>query len=107
MGLQEAVARILQRTPGVAQHPELLLSALNHFNDLGILDPEAQTRVAEATKLPTMERVAAAHGISTGQEGAPAATPAEPAVPPMPTATNPQTGAKIQWDGKAWQPMTP
>ncbi len=110
MGLGEAVQRVLRTAPGVANHPEVLLSALTHFSDLGLLDPEAQSKIAEASKMHTTQRIAAAkEHLKTVTE-----TPAFPAggaaplqaSPPMITATDPKTGAKVQWDGKTWQPVT-
>lgn len=106
--LQAAIAQILKSTPGVANHPEILLSALTHLNDLGLLDPEAQAKIEATNKQHTAERISTAKGhLQALHEGSPAATPeaAAPAAPPMPTATDPKTGAKVQWDGKAWQPM--
>lgn len=110
MGLSQAVSQILRSSPGVANHPEVLLAALNHFNDIGMLDPEAGAKVDEANKLHTTARVAAAKGHLKAATDM--ATPAAPVAgapvagsTTMPTATDPKTGAKVQWDGKAWQPM--
>lgn len=107
--LDAAIQRILQSTPGVAQHPEILLSALTHLNDLGLLDPEAQAKVADISKQHTLNRIESAKGhLKAVQDGAPAAPEApaaSAAAKPPPTATDPKTGAKVQWDGKAWQPI--
>lgn len=109
MGLGPAVEQILRTAPGVRNHPEILLSALTHLNDLRLLDPEAQAKVAEASKMHTTGRIAAAkEHLKTVTE-----TPAFPAggatplaaSPPAITATDPKTGAQVQWDGKTWQPM--
>ena len=111
MGLQPAIAQILKTTPNVANHPEILLSALNHFKDLGVLDPDAEAKVDEAASQHTLQRVAAARGhlkavqAGGGQPAEPEA-PEPPAAAALPTATDPKTGAKVQWDGKAWQPIT-
>lgn len=104
--LQAAIAQILKRTPGVANHPEILLSALTHLNDLGVLDPEAAAKIEETNKQHTAERISTAKGHLQALQGDQPAAPVAPAAPPPPTATNPQTGAKVQWDGKAWQPMS-
>ena len=102
MGFPDAIKRVLQTTPQVANHPEILLAALNHMRDIGILDPEAETKVTEINKQHTLNRIDTARGhLKAVQEGA---APA-PAAAPMPTATDPKTGAKVQWDGKAWQPI--
>jgi hypothetical protein len=105
MPLQGAVQAILARSPQVANHPEILLAALNHFKDLGILDPEAEAKIDEAQKQHTLQRVATAKGHLQAVQGATPAAPAAPAAAPAPTATDPKTGAKVQWDGKSWQPM--
>jgi hypothetical protein len=109
LGLQPMIAQILKSTPGVANHPEVLLAALNHAKDLGILDPDAEAAVDGITKRHTMGRIAATKGHLTALQGsgppAPAVAPGAPAAAPPPTATDPKTGAKVQWDGKAWQPI--
>ena len=114
MGLGQAVQQVLRTAPGVANHPEILLSALTHFNDLGLLDPEAQAKVVEASKMHTAGRIAAAKDhLKTVTEtpafpvGGTAPVTPSPAVgsASMPTATDPKTGAKVQWTGAAWQPM--
>lgn len=104
LGLQPMIAQILKSTPGVANHPEVLLAALNHAKDLGILDPDAEAAVDNATKQHTLGRIAATKGHLQALQ--PGAAPAQAAAPPPPTATDPKTGAKVQWDGKAWQPVT-
>lgn len=115
LGLQPMIARILQTTPGVANHPEILLAALSHAKDLGLLDQEAEDKVDEATKAHTATRISLAKGhlkavqaagnpASDDDDGTRIAGPAGGS-PPMPTATDPKTGAKVQWDGKAWQPI--
>ena len=103
MPLGDAVQRILSTAPGVANHPEVLLSALSHLNNLGLLDPEAQAKVEEASKMHTVARVKAAKDHLEAVSSPAAASPPAPAA--RPTATNPQTGAKLEWDGKAWQPI--
>jgi hypothetical protein len=109
MGLQPMIAQILRTSPGVANHPEVLLAALTHAKDLGLLDPEAEDKVDEATKAHTATRVSLAKGhlkaVQDAAAGTPAPAPANAATPPAPTATDPKTGAKVQWDGKAWQPI--
>lgn len=111
MGIQPMVQQILRTTPGVANHPEILLAALNHAKDMGILDPEAEAKVDEANKLHTTARVAAAKGhlkaaTDMAMPAAPVAGAPVAGSTTMPTATDPKTGAKVQWDGKAWQPLT-
>lgn len=59
LSLSAAVARILKTSPGVAQHPEVLLAALTHMDGLGLLDPEATSKVVETNKLPSLTKVAA------------------------------------------------
>src|SRR5580658_2698604 len=106
LGLADATRRILASAPGVANHPEILLSALTHFNDLGLLDPDAGDKITEANKLHSVARVGAAKGHLQAVQQAPPMddnTPAGVAPAPGPTATDPKTGAKVQWDGKAWQ----
>jgi hypothetical protein len=114
MGLQPMVAAILARAPQVANHPEILLAALTHAKDMGLLDPEAEDKIDEANKQHTTTRIATAKGHLKAVQAA-SAPPEDDAEtrtagpvagsPPMPTATDPKTGAKVQWDGKAWQPM--
>jgi hypothetical protein len=106
MGFQDAIKRVLQASPQVANHPEILLSALNHMKDVGVLDPEAEDKITEIAKQHTLNRIETAKGhLQAVQEaaGTPAAAPA--AGKSMPTATDPKTGAKVQWDGKAWTPI--
>lgn len=109
LGLQPMIAQILKSSPGVANHPEVLLAALNHAKDLGILDPDAEAAVDDATKQHTMGRIAATKGHLQALQtagGAPEGASSPTNAAPPPTATDPKTGAKVQWDGKAWQPMT-
>lgn len=74
LSLGAAVAQILKSSPGVAQHPEVLLSALTHLDSLGLLDPEATSKVAETNKLPTLQKVGAVRQ---------ALSPPNPNVPPV------------------------
>ena len=73
MPLHAAVAQILKTSPGVAQHPEVLLAALTHMDGLGLLDPEAGSKIAETNKLPTLSKVATVRQ---------ALSPPNPNVPP-------------------------
>lgn len=105
MGFQDAIKRVLAASPQVQNHPEILLAALNHMKDIGILDPEAETQIADIHKQHTLNRIEAAKGhLDALKAGAPAAGPVASA-PSAPTATDPKTGAKVQWDGKAWTPI--
>ena len=110
LGFQDAIKRVLQASPQVSNHPEILLAALNHMKDLGILDPEAETQIADIHKQHTLNRIEAAKGhldaLKSTAPGA-AAPPAAANAAPPPTATDPKTGAKVQWDGKAWTPVPP
>lgn len=74
LGLPQAVQAILKSTPGVANHPEVLLSALTHLDSLGLLDPEAGSKIAETNKLPTLQRIGAVRQ---------ALSPPNPNVPPV------------------------
>lgn len=74
LSLQGAVQQILRTSPGVTNHPEVLLAALTHFSDLGILDTEAESKVAETNKLPTLTRIGAVKQ---------ALAPPNPNVPPV------------------------
>jgi hypothetical protein len=106
LGLQPMIAQILKSSPGVANHPEVLLAALNHAKDLGILDPDAEAAVDDASKQHTLGRIAATKGHLQTLQGGASTAPAQATATPPPTATDPKTGAKVQWDGKAWQPLT-
>jgi hypothetical protein len=109
LGLQPMIAQIIKTSPNVANHPEILLSALNHAKDMGLLDPDAEAAVDGIQKQHTMNRIATAKGhlqAVQGGAGAPAQSPAALAAAPPPTATDPKTGAKVQFIGGQWQPMT-
>jgi hypothetical protein len=103
MGFQPMIAQILKTSPNVANHPEILLAAMKHAQDLGLLDPEAEAKVEEVQKQHTMNRISAAKGHLQALQDGPAKPPDAGAT--APTATDPKTGAKVQWDGKAWQPI--
>jgi hypothetical protein len=105
MSLQDAVQRILRATPGVANHPELLLSALTHFNDIGVLDPEAEAKIAETNQLHTQARAAAAKGLKASQSAAEPAPPAAAAAPaqPPPVAMLRPGGINVMPDGSKWR----
>jgi len=111
LGLQPMIAQILRTTPGVANHPEILLSALSHAKDLGLLDQDAEDKVTTATQAHTANRISLAQGHLKAVQDAAASPPTLPGPqaaagpPPAPTATDPKTGNKVQWDGKAWQPI--
>ena len=105
MGLQEAVQRVLRATPWVANHPELLLGALTHFSDIGMLDPEATARIAETNQMHTQGKISAARGHLKAVQGgdtAPAAPPAAPAQPP-PVAMLRPGGINVMPDGSKWR----
>lgn len=116
LGLQPMIAQIIKTSPNVANHPEILLSALNHAKDMGLLDPDAEAAVDGIQKQHTMNRIATAKGHLQAVQGgagapaqsaaAPAQSAAAPAAAPPPTATDPKTGAKVQFIGGQWQPMT-
>jgi hypothetical protein len=106
VGLQPMIAQIIAKSPNVANHPEILLSALGHAKDMGLLDPDAEAAVDGIQKQHTMNRIATAkQHLQAVQGGAPAGPQApQPGQASMPTATNPQTGAKVMWNGSTWQP---
>lgn len=109
LGLHPMIAQIIKTSPNVANHPEVLLAALNHAKDMGLLDPDAEAAVDGIQKQHTMNRIATAKqhlkAVQDGTPDAEADPPAAPAAPPI-TATNPQTGDKLQFIGGRWQPMT-
>lgn len=109
LALQPMIAQILAKSPNVANHPEILLAALNHAKDMGLLDPDAETEVDGIQKQHTMNRIATAkQHLKAVQDADNSDTPAPatPAAPAPLTATNPQTGDKLQFIGGKWQPMT-
>lgn len=148
ISLPALTQRILQTSPGIRAHPEILLAALERAAPM--LDRQGKDDLAEARNAFTTQRIqiakdrleeaqrwhdlvskdkAAREGniqsrtdqrLENGQDkfnrlhpNAPAvgvpSTDGAPAAPPasMPTATDPKTGAKVQWDGTSWKPLTP
>lgn len=134
--------RILQTHPGIQQHPEVFLAAIERAAPL--LDRQGKDDVAEMRNQFTIQRIQMAKDrldearrhhdlvsedkanresnvnsrLGTRQDSAedrfsrlhpnaPAVGAPSPDTPaaakPPPTATDPKTGAKVQWDGKAWQ----
>lgn len=149
ISLQGLTQRILQTSPGVANHPEILLAALERAAPM--LDRQGKEDLAEIRNQFTMQRIQSAkdrldeakrwHDLVSADKGnresnindrtgqrqegpqdrfnrlhpnAPAVGVPSPDSPPAPsgpapaagpTATDPKTGAKVQWDGKAWKPL--
>lgn len=97
MGLQPMIAQILQANPGIRAHPEVLLAALNHAKDLGVLDPEATAAVEEIGKQHTLARIGAAKGHLAAVQGmAPKTAEAAPepaAAPPAAVIAPPSAQA--------------
>ncbi len=115
ISLPALTQRILQNMPGVRAHPEILLAALERAAPM--LDRQGKEDVAEIRNKFTEQRLqllrdrideASRHHdlVSADKRAALPVAPAASAGASPPTATNPQTGAKMQWDGKAWQPLT-
>jgi hypothetical protein len=141
ISLQGLTQRILQTHPGIQQHPEVFMAAIERAAPL--LDRQGKEDVAEMRNQFTLQRIQIAkermedarrmHDLvsqdrkdretnvnnrrDANQEAiedrfarknpnAPAVgAPSPDTAPPMPTATDPKTGAKVQWDGKAWIPI--
>jgi hypothetical protein len=108
LGLQPMIAQILQANPGIRAHPEVLLAALNHAKELGVLDPEATAAVEEIGKQHTLARIERAKGhLAAVQDMAPKTAEAAPAsaapnAPPAPVIAP----ASAQAAGVAAPPST-
>lgn len=100
-GVRQGNRLTLKQTPGASQarpdSPSSVFGALLAKQARGeTLTPAEQTTLAQYNRRPRRG------GGGSGGGGAPAATSAPSSAP---TATDPKTGRKVQWNGSAWVPV--